>query len=50
LAEAARVTLPRDREATADEKKRSAVIYADALLRALRAPAQGAKGGRSTAR
>ena len=45
-AEAARTTLPRNREATADEKKRAAVIYADALVRALRQPhQQGGRGG-----
>ncbi|KAI3433834.1 hypothetical protein D9Q98_003637 [Chlorella vulgaris] len=43
--EALTVTLPADREATADEKKRAAVIYADALMRALRQPTQ--RGGRT---
>ncbi len=33
---AAAYTLPTDREATADEKKRSAVIYAETLRAALR--------------
>lgn len=32
---AAEYTLPRHREATPDEKKRAAVIYADALRQAL---------------
>ena len=35
---AASYTLPPGREATADEKKRSAVIYAEALRRALAQP------------
>lgn len=36
---AAEYTLPRHREATADEKKRSAVIYGEALRQALAQPA-----------
>lgn len=43
---AAELTLPRHREATADERKRSAVIYAEALRQALSPeplpPARGA--------
>jgi hypothetical protein len=31
-------TLPRDRVATADEKKRSAIIYGQAMRDALRGP------------
>ncbi len=37
---ASEMTMPRHREATADEKKRSAVIYAESLRCALAAPAQ----------
>ena len=36
---AAELTLPRGREATADEKKRAAVIHAEALRAALAQPA-----------
>jgi hypothetical protein len=45
---AASYTLPPGREATADEKKRSAVIYAEVLRRALAQPhvTAGRSGGR----